>query len=96
MRKDCSVNCVNLAAAVRQLGGHPTDVPSTRFSLQLKGETLAEILDLAQSAQHYVVAELSRLLDEPNLAPVRSALALVIQLHRDNQRWLQATRGRPE
>ncbi len=88
VRKDCSVNCVSLANAVRTLGGRPTDIPSPRFSIQLKEETLPEILDLAQSAQQHIIAEITALLDEPDLAPSRLALGLVVQLHREDVRWL--------
>jgi hypothetical protein len=88
VRKDCSVNCVSLANIIRALGGRPTDIPSPRFSLQLKDETLPEILDLAQSAQQHIIAEVTALLDEPDLASSRSALGLVLQLHRDDLRWL--------
>lgn len=92
VRKDCSVNCVTLANAIRALGGRPTDIPSTRFSLQLKDETLPDILDLAQSAQQHILAEITALVDEPDLKDSRSALALVLQLHRDNLRWLASAR----
>jgi Domain of unknown function (DUF6306) len=93
VRKDCSVNCVNLTHAIRALNGRPTDTPSARFSSQLKDEMLADILDLAQSVQHHLIAELSKVIDEPELQPSRNTLALVLQLHQEDLRWLQAARG---
>lgn len=84
VRKDCSVNCVNLANVIRAIGGRPTDIPSPRFSLKLREESLAEIIDLAQSAQRHIVAEIGALVDEPELKSSRSALDLVAQLHRED------------
>jgi len=90
VRKDCSVNCVNLAATVRSLGGHPTDVPSVRFSLQLTHESLAEIMDMAHATQQHIIAEVSGLIDEPELKNARASLGLVLQLHKEDIRWLQS------
>jgi hypothetical protein len=94
VRKDCSVNCVNLANVIRGLDGHPTDVPSTRFSLKLAQESLDEVLDLAQSAQRYIIDEIAALIDEPGLKTVRSQLAQIQQLHKDDTRWLNTAMGR--
>ena len=88
VRKDCSVSCVNLTNVIRALGGRPTDVPSPRFSIQLAGESLAEILDLAQSVQKHVVDEIATLIDDPQLQSTRTALALIQQLHKEDIRWL--------
>ena len=90
VRKDCSINSVNLATIIRSLGGRPTDIPSTRFSLQLSQESLDDALDMAQSAQRHVVEEIGSLLDESELKPVRKQLAQVQQLHRDDLRWLKS------
>lgn len=90
VRKDCSVNCVSLSNAVRALGGRPTDVPSPRFGLKLTDESLADALDLAQSAQQHIIAELETLLDEPEVKPARGTLAQVQQLHKDDVRWLKS------
>jgi bacterioferritin (cytochrome b1) len=86
--KDCSVNCVNLTNVIRSLGGRPTDVPSPRFSIQLAGESLAEILDLAQSVQKHVVDEITALIDDSQLQSSRTALATIQQLHKEDIRWL--------
>ncbi len=94
VRKDCSVNSVNLANVIRALGGRPTDVPSPRFSLKLAQESLDEALDLAQSAQQHIIAEIESLLDEPELKSTRTALAQVQQLHKENHRWLNTAMGR--
>src|SRR5579859_3629124 len=64
VRKDCSINCVSLANVVRDLGGGPADIPSARFSLKLSDESLADSLDMAQSAQEHVVAAVDALIDE--------------------------------
>jgi hypothetical protein len=93
VRKDCSVNCVNLTNVIRSLGGRPTDVPSPRFSVQLKEETLVEILDLAQSVQQHIVDEIAALIDDPQLQPSRQALALIQQLHQEDMRWLKLALG---
>jgi hypothetical protein len=90
VRKDCSINSVNLANAIRSLGGRPTDVPSARFSLKLADESLADALDLAQSAQEHIVAEIDAVMDEPGLKSLRSGLTQVQQLHKDDIRWLKS------
>ena len=90
VRKDCSVNCVSLANAVRGLGGGPADIPSTRFSLKLSDESLADSLDMAQSAQVHLVAAMDALIDETELKPHRQALLLVRKLHVENMRWLKS------
>jgi bacterioferritin (cytochrome b1) len=90
VRKDSSVNCAALANVIRSLGGRPTDIPNPRFSLKLSGETVAEILDLAQSAQRHIVDELEILIGEPELRDVHAALSHARQLHKDNIRWLQS------
>lgn len=89
VRKDCSVNCVSLANVVRGLGGGPTDIPSTRFSLKLSDESLADSLNMAQSAQEHVVAAVDVLIDETDLKPYREALSLIRQLHAEDIRWLK-------
>jgi bacterioferritin (cytochrome b1) len=93
VRKDCSVNCVNLTNVIRSLGGRPTDVPSPRFSIQLTGESLAEILDLTQSVQNHVVDEIAVLIDDSQLQSSRATLATVQQLHKEDIRWLQSAMG---
>jgi Domain of unknown function (DUF6306) len=93
VRKDCSVNCVSLANAVRSLGGGPTDIPSARFSLKLADESLADSLDLAQSAQQHIIAEIDAVIDEPAARPHRDALLLVRKLHTENIRWLKSAMG---
>ena len=93
VRKDCSVNCVSLANVIRGLGGGPTDIPSARFSLKLSGESLAESLDMAQSAQEHVVAALDALIDEMELKPHQPTLLLVRKLHNENFRWLKSAMG---
>ena len=90
VRKDCSVSSVSLANAVRTLGGRPTDMPSTRFSLKLADESLPDALDLAQSAQEHIVAEIDAVMDEPGLKSLRSGLTQVQQLHKDDIRWLKS------
>jgi bacterioferritin (cytochrome b1) len=90
VRKDCSLNSVNLANAIRSLGGRPTDIPSARFSLKLTNESLAEALDTAQSAQQHIVAEIDALLGEPDLKSARTTLAQIQQLHKDDIRWLKS------
>jgi hypothetical protein len=90
IRKDCSVNCVSLANVIRSLGGRPTDVPSTRFSLRLSDESLADTLDMFQSAQQHIVDEIAALLDDPDLKSARSPLAQVQRLHKENIRWLKS------
>jgi hypothetical protein len=87
-RKDCSVNCVSLANVVRSLNGRPTDIPSARFTLKLSDESLTDSLDLAQSAQKHVIAEIDTLIDEPELKPCRDALLTIRKSHGENIRWL--------
>lgn len=93
VRKDCSVNSVNLAGIIRSLGGGPTDVPSPRFSLKLSEESLPEILDLAQSTQQHIIAEVETLIDEPDLKTARQQLTLLQQLHKEDIRWLKLAVG---
>jgi bacterioferritin (cytochrome b1) len=93
VRKDCSYHSVNLANIIRALGGRPTDVPSVRFGLQLKGETFAEALDQAQSAQRHILAAIEALLDEGALKPYRAVLAQVQATHTDDVRWLTTALG---
>jgi len=93
VRKDCSINCVSLANVVRGLGGGPTDIPSTRFSLKLIDESLADSLGMAQSAQEHLVAAVEVLIDETELKPHRGALSLVRQLHTEDIRWLKSAIG---
>ncbi|MGD1018905.1 MAG: DUF6306 domain-containing protein [Verrucomicrobiia bacterium] len=90
VRKDYSVNCVSLANVVRGFGGGPTDIPSVRFSLKLSDESLADSLDMAQSAQEHIVAAVDALIDETELKPHRQALLLVRKLHVENMRWLKS------
>jgi len=87
-RRDCSVNCVSLANAVRVVGGRPTDIPSARFTLKLSDESLSDSLDLAQSAQQHILAEIDALIDEPDLASCRESLVVVRNYHVENLRWL--------
>ncbi|HUJ11071.1 MAG TPA: DUF6306 domain-containing protein [Verrucomicrobiae bacterium] len=87
-RKECSVNCVSLANVVRELGGRPTDIPSARFTLKLSDELLADSLDLAQSAQRHVLAEIDALIDESDLHSCRDSLATIRKSHDENIRWL--------
>jgi hypothetical protein len=93
VRKDCSVNCVNLTNVIRSLGGRPTDVPSPRFSMQLKEESLADILDLSQSVQQHIVDEIAALIDHPDLQSARQPLSLIQQLHQEDMRWLKLALG---
>jgi bacterioferritin (cytochrome b1) len=88
-RKDCSYSCVSLANVIRALGGRPTDIPSARFSLKLSDESLSDSLDLAQSAQKHIVAEIDTLIDEPDLKPCRDALLTIRKSHGENIRWLK-------
>ena len=90
VRKDCSVNCVNLASVVRRLGGRPADIPSARFSLKLSDESLADSLDMAQSAQEHIVSAVDTLIDEAELKSHREVLSLVRQLHTEDMRWLKS------
>ncbi len=90
VRKDCSVSSVSLANVIRALGGRPTDVPSPRFSLKLSQESLDDALDMAQSAQQHIVAELEVLIDEPAVKNVRMQLGQIVQLHKDDIRWLKS------
>jgi bacterioferritin (cytochrome b1) len=90
VRKDCSVSCVSLANIVRGLGGGPTDTPSARFSLKLTDESLADCLDLVQSAQEHIVAAVDALIDGLELKSCREALLLVRKLHTENIRWLKS------
>ena len=92
IRKDCSYSSVSLTNVIRSLGGRPTDVPSARFSVKLAAESLDEVLDMAQSIQRHIVAEIDSLIDEPALKSARSVLAKVQQLHRDDARWLDAAK----
>ena len=94
VRKDCSVNCVGLTNIIRGLGGRPTDIPGVRFSVKLADESLADSLDLVQSAQDHLIAEIESLIDEPGIKPHRNQLSLVQQLHVEDIRWLKsATAG---
>jgi bacterioferritin (cytochrome b1) len=90
VRKDCSINCVSLANIVRGLGGGPTDIPSPRFSLKLSDESLADSLNMAESAQGHIVAAVDTVMDETELKPYRAALSLVRQLHTEDIRWLKS------
>ena len=90
VRKDCSVNCVSLANIIRGLGGRPTDIPSARFSLKLVEESLADCLDLAQSAQEHIIAEIDTMIDGPEIKPWRDPLSLVRELHIVDTRWLKS------
>jgi hypothetical protein len=92
VRKDCSVNCVSLANTVRGLGGRPTDIPSARFSLKLSDESLADSLNLAQSTQEHLLAEIDAVIDEPDIKPHREALSLVRQLQAEDIRWLKSAK----
>ena len=94
VRKDCSFNSVHLANIIRKLDGRPTDMPSPRFSLKLSQESLDDALDMAQSAQQHIIAEIESLLDESGLKSARSVLAQVQQLHKDDTRWLNTAMGR--
>ena len=90
VRKDCGVNCVGLANVVRGLGGRPTDIPSARFSLKLADESPTDSLDLAHSAQHHIVAEIEKLIDEPDLKVYRDLLLTIRKLHAEDIRWLKS------
>jgi len=92
VRKDCSVNCVSLANAVRGLGGRPTDIPGARFSMKLSDESLADSLNLAQSTQEHLLAEIDALIDEPEIKPYRESLSLVRQLQAEDIRWLNSAK----
>jgi hypothetical protein len=92
VRKDCSVNCVSLANTVRGLGGRPTDIPSARFSLKLSDESLADSLNLAQSTQEHLLAEIDAVIDEPEIKPYREALSLVRELQAEDIRWLKSAK----
>ena len=94
VRKDCSVNCVSLANVVRGLGGRPTDIPSPRFSLKLTDESPTGSLDLAHAAQHHIVAEIEKLIDEADLKPYRDPLLTIRKLHSEDIRWLKSVSGR--
>lgn len=93
VRKECSVNCVSLANVVRGLGGGPTDIPSARFSVKLTDESLADSLDLAQSTQEHIVAEIDTVIDDSEIKPHRDSLLLVRKLHVENIRWLRSAMG---
>jgi bacterioferritin (cytochrome b1) len=93
VRKDCSVNCANLANTVRALGGGPTDIPSARFSMKLTDESLADSLGLAQSTQEHVIAEIDAVIDDSEVSPHRDLLLLVRKLHVENIRWLKSAMG---
>ena len=88
-RKDCSYNCVSLANVIRALGGRPTDIPSARFTLKLSDESLIDSLDLAQSAQKHIIAEIETLIDEPDLKLCRDAMQTIHKSHGENIRWLK-------
>ncbi len=88
VRKDCSYHCVTLANIVRALQGRPTDIPSARFSMKLANETFVEVVDLIQSAQQHILDGLTSLIDEPELKNVRPQLLQVIQIQKDDIRWL--------
>ena len=90
VRRDYSVNCVSLANIVRRLGGRPTDIPSARFSLKLSDESLADVLDLAQSTQEHIMSEIDTLIDEPEIKSYRDSLFIVRKLHTENIRWLKS------
>jgi hypothetical protein len=94
VRKDCSVSSVNLTNIIRALAGRPIDVPSSRFSLKLSPESLNDALDMAQSAQQHIIAEIEALLDEPGLKSARTALVQVQQLHKEDARWLDSAMER--
>jgi len=93
VRKDCSVNCVSIANAVRGLGGGPTDIPSARFSLKLTDESLTDCLDFAQTTQEHLVAEIDTVIDGSGIKPYRDALLIVRKLHAENIRWLKSAMG---
>ena len=88
IRKECSVNCANVAQVIRSLGGRPTDVPSPRFSLQIPSESLSEYLDMTQAAQQHIITEIEGVLGDPALKSCRSILSQIQQLHRDDSAWL--------
>lgn len=90
VRKDCSVSCANLAAVIRGLGGSPTDIPSARFSMKLTDESLGDAMDLAQSAQGYIVDEINSVIDDPELKSALSHLDTIRQLHKEDMRWLKS------
>ena len=90
VRRDCSFNCVSLTNVIRGLGSRPTDMPSARFSLKLSDESLTDGLDLAQSAQQHIVAEIETLIDEPELKPYRDPLLTIRKLHAEDIRWLKS------
>ncbi|HUK81721.1 MAG TPA: DUF6306 domain-containing protein [Verrucomicrobiae bacterium] len=94
VRKDSSLSSVSLANVIRALGGRPTDIPSPRFSLQLLQESLGDALDMAQSAQQHIIAEIDALPDELERKSARAALAQIQQLHKDNIRWLKSVSDR--
>ena|SRR5579862_1840701 len=90
VRKDCSINCVNLANVIRALGGRPTDIPSARFSQKTADETLADCLELTQSVQERVIAEIDKLVDEAEAKAHRDVLLLVRELHVTDIRWMKS------
>ena len=90
VRRDCSFNCVSLTNVIRGLGGRPTDIPSTRFSLKLADESLTDSLDLAHSVQQHIVAGIETLIDELGLKPYRDALQTICKLHAEDMRWLKS------
>ena len=94
VRRDCGINCVGLANAVRGLGGRPTDIPSARFTLKLADESSADSLDLAYSAQYHIVAEIEKLIDEPELKPYRDSLLTIRKLHTEDIHWLKSVSRR--
>ncbi|MEI6083836.1 MAG: DUF6306 domain-containing protein [Verrucomicrobiota bacterium] len=90
VRKDCSFSCVGLANIVRALGGRPTDLPGTRFSLKLTEESFADAVDMVQAAQRHIIDEIGSVIDEASVASVRSQLSQIQQLHKDDIQWLKA------
>jgi len=90
VRKDCSFSCVGLANIVRALGGRPTDLPGTRFSLKLAEESFADAVDMVQSAQRHIVDEIGVVIDDSAVHSVRTQLSQIQQLHKDDVRWLTA------
>jgi hypothetical protein len=55
---------------------------------------LSAILDLSQSTQEQILAEIDALIDEPDIESYRDLLLIVRKLHAENLRWLKsATKG---
>jgi hypothetical protein len=61
-----------------------------RFSLKLADESLADCLDLAQSTQEHIMAEIDVVIDEPVIKSWRDPLLLVRELHVTDIRWLRS------